>query len=415
MDRARAFLDAAIQRAESDPVLAPLVEMADGAIVLGALAGGGLFFWLGFFLGARNRGVPGAVVGSLSAMVLGLALGALLGRFAPAMQGEASVALELDEHPGDYVGGDTVSGYVRVSSNRTCRIEGGSVHLVCRGFYVHDETRAESEAEEPKLVKSAQTYHTESVSVVPAGVVRRSSPMRYPFRLELPDEPLPTHHGFGCSVRWTVHAGLEGQTEITDHDQQEMMVRASPALGVGKRPERVSTSGTVGELVLTLPRSAYAEGETLSARIIVTPSEDFTAREVRALMLRVEHNPQGDDHIVYISGWNAETGRFRGESRPGGQGTTYVWLEDELDLAKDVRLNRGEKKLYDVKFEIPQQWRPTLLTDHGDVSWRVVAVLSRPNGQDLRVHQGVTIHTGAARLARVMASPAELERDSTAL
>jgi hypothetical protein len=204
-------------------------------------------------------------------------------------------------------------------------------------------------------------------------------------------------------VRWSLHVDLESVDESAGQTSQEILVRAVTPIGVGARPERVSSASSVGEVVLALPRTAYAEGETLQGRIIVSPKDDFVAREVRALLLRVEHNPQGYDHVVYISGWNPETGRFRGESRAEGKGTTYVWLEDEVDLAEEVRFIDGEKRLFDFSFHLPQQWRPTLQTEHGDVSWRVVATLSRGNGRDLRVQQIFTMHTGAPHIARVMA------------
>ncbi len=384
-------------------VLAPLFEVLDGGMILGALIGGALFFLLGALFGALNRGVAGALVGALSAGILGILVGGLIGNLFRSRQGQVQASLDLKEGSGEYGPHDTVSGYVVLSPTRSGRIQGGKVLLVCRGFYAHDEDEDE-DSSEPRLVRNVQTYHVQELPVIPPGTVRRGSPVRYPFRCELPQPLLPTHHGFGCSVRWSLHVDLDNIDEASNLSSQEIFVRAVTPIGVGARPERVSTASAVGELVMALPRTTYAEGETLQGRLIVDPKDDFVARELRVLLLRVEHNPQGHDHVVYISGWNPDTGRFRGESRAEGQGTTYVWLEDEVDVAEEVGFAEGEKRLFDFKFHLPQQWRPTLHTEHGDVSWRVVATLARGNGRDLRVQQAITMHTGAPHIARVMAS-----------
>ncbi len=385
--------------------LSPIFEIADRAVVLGSLSGGLLFLLVGAALGARNRGFAGAVIGALSALIAGMLLGGLVGSLFASRQGEVQADFDLEDRPGGYAPGDTLAGYVRLTPTRSGRIAGGRVLLVCRGFYVHDD---DVDAEgEPDLVRDVKTLHVQELPVIPAATVRRGAPLRYPFRMTLPERPLPTHHGFACSVRWSLHADLEDAVDPGNQGSQEVFVQAVVPPGVGARSERAAASSPAAELVLALPRTAYAEGETLQGRVIVNPEDDLLASEVRAILLRVEHNPRGADHVVYITGWNPETGRFRGESRPGGQGgTTYVWLEDEADLAEHVRLTQGEKRLFDFSFQVPQQWRPSLQTEHGDVAWRVVAVLSRPMGPDLRVQQSITVHTGAPHVARVLASDA---------
>ena len=403
MYRFRTWGSKQIARVSQLEALDPLFEVLDGGIVLGALAGGAISFLLGALFGALNRGVAGALVGGLSAGILGIALGGLAGNLLRSRQGQVQAALDLKEGSGEYGPYDKVSGYVVLSPVRSGRIQGGKVLLVCRGFYAHDQD-ADGDALEPKLVRSVQTYHVQELPVIPSGTVRRGSPVRYPFQCELPQPLLPTHHGFGCSVRWSLHVDMEDPDEALGQCTQEIFVRAVTPIGVGARPERVSSSSAVGELIMALPRTTYAEGETLQGRLIVNPKDDLVARELRVLLLRVEHNPQGHDHVVYISGWNPDTGRFRGESRAEGQGTTYVWLEDEVDLAEEVHFTEAQKRLFDFQFHLPQQWRPTLQTEHGDVSWRVVATLARGNGRDLRVQQVITMHTGAPHIARVMAS-----------
>lgn len=404
--RGRAWLDTVRDRAEAHPRIGPLLQLADENVVLAGLAGGLIFLLLGLIGGAVNRGFAGALVGGICGAAFGVAVGGLAGRLLPASSGETTVDIDLADHEGGYAGGEAISGYLSISTRRNSRLSGGSVFLACRAMYVHEGSE-DTDGAQADLVRDTKTLHMQELPIVPSGLIRRNVPVRYPFRLMLPDDPVPTHHGYGCAVRWTLSARVDSGPQALGQTHEEILVRSSIAAGAGQRSERVTASSTVGEIALALQHTTYAEGEAVRGRVIVSPAEDFVATEVRAMLLRVENHPRGSDTIVYINGWNTETGRYRGESQPGGQGTTYVWLEDETSLATDVRYNIGEKRLYDFSFDVPQQWRPTLITDDGTVTWRVVAALSRPNGQDLRVHQGITVHTTAPRIARVLASNPE--------
>ncbi|MGI6367470.1 MAG: hypothetical protein ACOX2L_03770 [Anaerolineae bacterium] len=412
MTKVRAWLDMLLDKAEAQPAVAPLLQMADENVVLGGVLGGALFLLLGLIGGAVNRGFLGALVGAASGLLLGVVLGAVCGSLLPSRNGETAVDIDLVDHGEGYSGGDPINGYLTISANRNTRLTGGSVFLACRAVYVYEGTAAEGDVA-AELARDTKTLHVQELPIVPSGLLRRGAPLRYPFRLVLPDDPVPTHHGYGCSARWTLSARVDGSSQVLAQAQEELLVRSTVPAGAGQRSERVSTSSMAGELALTLQHTTFAEGETVRGRVIVSPAEDFVATELRAMLLRVENHPRGGDTIVYINGWNAETGRYRGESQPGGHGSTYVWLEDEADLAEEVRYTLGEKRLYDFSFDVPQQWRPTLLTDDGSVTWRVVAALSRPNGQDMRVHQGITVHTTAPRLARVLATDGEPDADQT--
>jgi len=408
MQKVRAWLDAVLDRAERHPRIAPVLQLADENIVLGVVAGGVLFLLIGLIGGAANRGFAGLLVGGICGALFGAAAGGFAGHLLPSRDGETSVDIDVAEHPEGYVSGEAISGYLVINSKRNSRINGGSVYLTCRAMFVHEGSN-EADGSQAELVRSTKTLHMQELPIVPSGLLRRNMPVRYPFRLVLPADPVPTHHGYGCAVRWTLSARVDGTAQPLGQAHTEMLVRSSVATGAGMHAERVTTSSVAGELALALQHTTFSEGETIRGRVIVSSSEDFAATEIRAMLLRVENHPLGNDTIVYINGWNADTGRYRGESQPGGQGTTYVWLEDEADLGTDVRFSLGEKRLYDFAFDVPQQWRPTFATDDGTVTWRVVAALSRANGQDMRVHQGITVHTAAPRVARVMASSTEEE------
>ena len=95
------------------------------------------------------------------------------------------------------------------------------------------------------------------------------------------------------------------------------------------------------------------------------------------VLLRIENTRAGDDHTVFIDRWDPETGRFQGERQPGGQGTTYVWLEDEVALGTGLHFGIAETENLPFSITIPAQMRPTFATPQGSVTWKVGVLLSR--------------------------------------
>jgi len=85
--KVRAWLDQLLDRAQDYPQLAPLLELADVNVVLGAIGGGLVFLLVGLIGGAVNRGLAGALVGALCGALAGLGLGGLAGRMLPVKDG----------------------------------------------------------------------------------------------------------------------------------------------------------------------------------------------------------------------------------------------------------------------------------------------------------------------------------------
>jgi hypothetical protein len=166
----------------------------------------------------------------------------------------------------------------------------------------------------------------------------------------------------------------------------------------------------------------FNPGETVRARLRLTPKQSFAVDEIRAVLLRVEHVPAGDNHVVYVAEANQSTGVFRGERRNGNTssgdaGTSYVWLEGEVDLAGRTAVRSGEALNYSFSLEIPDYWQPSLSTPAGSVAWKLGVLVARPAQPDLRVFHELLVHTSRTlgRQAAIAPEPPARVRRISAL
>jgi len=391
------WLDAALSTAARLPILDRLRRGTRNGLLLGGLAGVLLGLITGAILGALNRGPFGALVGSLSSaaggLLLGTCLGAIVGPYYFYDNDTALVTIRLDESDGIYAPGEEIVGHVLLTGHRTLHLEGGRVHFVCRGFRAYD-TLAGQQAEAPRIVHETRHYLTEQAQVIPARTIRAGTMLRYPFQFTIPEEALPTHHGNVCSIRWTLHAHVNAARMPQLRANREILVVSlPPAIPHVTGEYRSIASSSVCQMILSLPRVLCAPGETIRARLRITPKQSFAADEIRAVLLRVENIPAGEDHQVYVAEWDPGAGVFRGERREGGNGTTYIWLEDEAPLAEYVSVRTTDSPTFAFSLRIPEAWCPTLHAGDGRVVWKVGVVISRPVHSDLRAFHEVIVCT----------------------
>lgn len=395
------------------PDVGRLQGFISNGFVRRGLIGGFVFLLVGGILGAMNRGVAGAIVGALCSAILGAAFGASIGfardalpslpslPFAQKGRG-ATLRIQTERDDAHYLPGDPIVGQVLISAERTLRLQGGSVYLACRGFQVYDKA-LENGSREPDFVHTSKEHLVEQLDVVPRAVVRRGGTLAFPFRFELPLRALPTHKGYVYSVLWTLHSvvRLSDGSEMTA--RQEIRVESIPPAIRGIEGEHQSIAPTQAcRMVLSLPSVLTAEGERIEANVRITPMTNLSFSEVRAVLLRVENIPAGDDHTVYVAEWNADTGMFRAERQPGGQGTTYVWLEAEAILSGPVQLAAAESVLHRFALEVPREWRPTVSHPDGRVIWKVGVIASRPEQSDVRAFHEVIVHTASTQPRAVL-------------
>ncbi len=398
---------------------APLLDTGtQRGMVIGAGLAGLLFLVLGAVQGAANRGAIGGVVGALSAAAAGIAFGAVGGAIVVIVSrlGGDSVALEISmDHPDSrYAPGEAVVAQVTLTCKSAVRLKGATAYLLCRGFYSHDQanadmgsdgTEASSGADSPYASeRDVQQILVQETEAIPAGSWPRGTTQSYSFRFRLPPDALPTHQGYICSLRWTLHVVADAFAHSGDSSsllakaQRELLVEAvPPMMGLGDRNYQSMTPHGSAHLTMMLPRAICAEGDTLRGDVHIRSLEHMTGAEVRAVLMRIENVPIGDGHTVYVAHWDPEAEVYRGERRRGGVGTTYVWLEDEARLSSDLQLAPGEETVLPFTLEVPSHWRPTLRTPNGQVVWKVGIVVHRKAGPDLRTLHEVIVHTSDNR------------------
>jgi hypothetical protein len=381
---------------------APVRQSAAQGLVGGLV----LLLILSALLGAWNRGLMGLIIGALSGGLLGAALGVvggwLVGRARPStMPPRAAIRIILDTANARYSPGEPLNGYVQLDAENTFHTTGLRVFVACRGFYSHHV--ASDGQDEPELARESRQYLLEQDELLPPGVVQRTSCSTFPFHFTIPANALPTHHGHLCALRWTVHAALEFDKGEPIQTQQELFVESIPPLldSTRDRYQREVTQPDC-HLTLTLPSVICAEGGTVGARVHISPLETIPIREVRAVLLRIENTPLGTHETVYIDRWDSDSGRFQGQRQPGGQGTTYVWLEDEEIITEPDVNELRHPVLSNVQLDIPAQWRPTMRTHDGQVVWKLGIIVARDDGEDVRAFHEVIVHTGAGEIGQML-------------
>ncbi len=401
MDSIKSWCQRWTDTLHSLPWLAPWRRYIQERVVLAVCLGGVAGFLLAGVLGAIHRGFGGWLVGGLSGLLAGAVLAGVAAWFWPTGVGEAMLRIEIDADEEPFSPGGVVTGYVHIEAGDRLRTLGGSLTLRCQGSYMYDRPGT---SEQPlTFVRNSHDYVLETYRIIPALSLRAGARMRYPFQVPIPDSALPTHRGYGCTIRWTLSAALEGPARATPAEEELTIVSAPRSAPTISDPEArlARTSSAWCDLGLQLGAANFLEGEFVTGRVLVVPRKDLVVSELRVLLLRVENIPSGDNHTVYVTGWDPQTGHFLGQSRPADNGTTYVWLEDETDLREADRLQAGQPREFSFRLQIPRQYRPTLVTNEGSTTWRVGAVLSVDDQADLRAMKEIWVRSGEPSPGRV--------------
>ena len=238
----------------------------------------------------------------------------------------------------------------------------------------------------------------------PPGELRRGSVQGFAFEVPLPASGIPSHHGYLCIVKWSLHASLLLENEDPLETNFDLLVESQPvALTPEAEYSEVATS-PLAQLSLTLPRAVYAEGEVVQGQVSVRPLVNFFAEELRMVLLRIENTPEGDNRRVYVVEWDAAKGVFRGQRVPGGEGTTYYWLEGEVNLMNSINYRGLEPQAYPFAITIPREWRPTMQLVQGSVTWKLGVTLVPEDEPELNVFHELFIHTCVPRVSQLTSS-----------
>jgi hypothetical protein len=400
---------------ERFPLLGWLQSGTRKGLLMGATLGGLALLLVGGIFGEINHQAVGALIGALSGLLGGVALGGIIGaivgpRYLP-QEGRATLSIELENSGARYTPGESVSGYVQLRAEDTLRIHSVKVYFVCRGFYAYDQIPDDG-SDAPVFHRDTRQYLVQQADLMSTTIIRLGSVHRRAFGFSIPAEALPTYHGYICALRWSLHAVLDAPDIPTIEAHQELLIDATaPAVPVLPAGYQSIAPSPVCQLSLVLPRVTFAEGESIEVRAHITPIETFLADEVRAVLLRIENTAGGDDHTVYVRRWDIESGLFQGERHPGGRGTTYVWLEGERVLASPFRFSIAEPVTIPFSLGVPAQWRPTLQTKDGRVTWKVGVIISRGGHSDVRAFHEVVIYTGTPDIMETLEAREAQERE----
>ncbi|MHB1357135.1 MAG: vacuolar protein sorting-associated family 26 protein [Anaerolineae bacterium] len=402
-DHLWAWFQRALNKLEQLPFIGTIPSRSRRQVVIGSLISALFLFIVCAFIGARNRGLLGALVGALSGAILGLFLGLLVGKLytrkLSTPRDSGKLEIQLDQSSSRYLLGDTVSGQVRLLSYMPLHSKGGNISLTCQGTFSHAPVQDAGQG--AKLERDITQIYTLEAEVIPPGDLRRGSIQGFAFNLYLPQLGLPTHHGYICIISWTLHAFLSLENDQPLEVSQELLVESQP-VAIPQETEVLQPSfSTSSEMSLDIPRAVYAEGETVRGQVHIKPYEQLKAKEIRVVLLRVENTLWGDNRTIYIPEWDATKGVFRAHRSPGGDGTTYVWLEGEDYLAGETILRPSEPASYPFAVEIRREWHPSIQAEQGSVTWRLVATLVCEDEPEQHVSQDLYIHTCVPKVSQL--------------
>ncbi|MCE5258737.1 MAG: hypothetical protein LLG44_06690 [Chloroflexi bacterium] len=400
-----------LDRFEALPIFTTIPTKARRQVCIGTLAAAFILAVIGIIFGWQRHQLTGALVGAVTGLILGIILGwfigTLLERFIGSPEGIGKLEILLDQANSRYMLGDNVSGQVLLQSNVLLRSKGGKISLTCQGYFSHAPTEETSEG--AKLERQSEQLYIQEADVVPPGDLRRGSVQGFAFQLPLPQQGLPTHHGYLCVVKWSLHAHLLLENETPLEAAYELLVESQPEAVSPEAEIQPSSSSRQAQMSIVLPRAVYAEGETIQGQVVVKPLERFQAEELRIILLRIENTPLGDNHKVYVVDWDIEKGVFRGQRVQGGTGTTYTWLEGEADLAEDAVYAPLEATTYPFAIPIPQEWRPSIPSKSsqdnqfklGSVTWQLGATLVPKDEPPLNILYDIYVHTCVPRVSQL--------------
>lgn len=402
-DQRWAWFQRILNKLEELPFVDAIPMQARSQVIIGSLIAGFLLLFVGALFGAHNRGLMGAGIGALCGTILGLFLGFLMGKILSrglsSPEGSGRLEIQLDQANSRYLLGDTVSGQVRLQSFVPLHSKGGKISLTCQGTFSHAPTQDTSQG--AKLERENSQIYLLEAEVITPGDLRRGSVQGFAFHLSLPQLGIPTHHGYLCIIKWTLHAFLRLENEQPLEVFQELLIESQPVAMPPETEYRQTSVSRTTELNLILPRTVYAEGETISGKVLLRPYEQIKASEMRVVLLRIENTLRGDNRTVYIAEWDANKGVFRAQRTPGGDGTTYVWLEGEADLCGEVTFRPTDPASYPFSVEIMREWRPTIQADQGSTTWKLGATLVCEGEPEQHVFHELFIHTCVPKVSQL--------------
>ena len=208
---------------------------------------------------------------------------------------------------------------------------------------------------------------------------------RYPVRVHLPPQAMPTVKGKYARITWEISASVLTESDwMPSHSSvlanltrgsagectQEIVVfaRADGTIFGGERlPDepRATRQHRKAGLDLVLATGQIANGGTLAGSLSVKPQRSFAARELRVELMRWERSGSKQARVV----------------------------ESSHVLQRPTAFTAGEETNWAFQLHVPDRLMPSVLGMHTFVGWQVRGVIARGILPNLTVSQPVQVYT----------------------
>ena len=210
-------------------------------------------------------------------------------------------------------------------------------------------------------------------------------PQRYPVRVRLPAQAMPTVKGKHARITWEISASVlthsdwmpAGNSVLSNLTRgragecsQEIVVFARPdgtlfgAEPLPDEPQATREHRRV-RLDLMLSTGVVPNGGMLEGNLSVTPQRSFQARELRVELMRWERSGSKQARVV----------------------------ESSHVLQRPAVLTAGEETTWPFQLPVPDRLMPSVLGQHTFVGWQVKAVIARGFLPNLSVSQPLQVYT----------------------
>jgi len=273
--------------------------------------------------------------------------------------------------------GDTVQGKLTIENQNELKIQQGRIELVFKqeSEYRHESTTTDSDGHRRVTITSSWQSDEQVAAqmiIMQDGTLPAKSAKTYEFSFAIPQNSTPSFDG-GHIVRakWFVKATLDRKMAADYNAQVDLPVyalalRQEPAM----REHGNSNEPGEAEVVLRLPNSEWALGDTIEGELVIAPKKNFDASEIRVDLVRTEDVPRDE-------------------------GNTYN-EEQKIKLAGGTKLQAGQSLKFPFRITIPIGRPPTAQPSQFKVTWQLRGILARRFRGDTQGEADVYVYNARA-------------------
>lgn len=287
--------------------------------------------------------------------------------------GKANLYVTLERANKIYAPGETIHARVSVQGVKDLKIQAARIALVSREEYEYQSESRDSDGDR----STSKTRTTDEVNVwqeqfMGETTIKGNSNQTFEFDMLLPPNALPSVDGGKIlNHEWVVKTTLDRKLLSDTEDKQTIYVPSGPSDNMrGAGEYGFSNEPAEAELLLKLPNTQFALGETIAGEFIIRPQKDFDVSDIRVELEQFEDVPRDE-------------GNTHKEKR-------------EVKLAGGTKLKRGNELVLPFQIKISGSAPVTCHTRHGSIEWVLRGVLSRRMRGDTSVEQEIYLYSAPA-------------------